>query len=376
MEKKREYIFWENLIMAAILLVLVQTFLADLAVIADWPWVFRRALIITAFLFDFIFTLEFLIRFFSALYRGEGEVKKYIVNRQGWVDLIVSVPLLLFSSTPELFSLLSGVALGGFGGVLNILKVVKSVRVARLLRLLRILKIFSHIKFADSPMAQRHTSRIVTTVVTSLIFSLTLMSFLVSFVSLNDLNRDFDKDHRQTVLYLIEEDLLVKGGESLASYSRDQTDLLMIKRGDEDLFSRYQQDVYADYYGFSDYAVMSSGDYHFYFDVKPVNVSQAWYSLVVFIEILLVIAVIMVTYSTHFAINVTDPINIMYKGLNEEEYNLEVAIPPPYQNDDIFRLARSYNDEYLPLKARSIDDAGRDEDSKLDLSDLDDLFKL
>jgi hypothetical protein len=122
--KKQTKQFWENLVMLFIFLVLVQTFLTDLAEVALWSWNIRKIMIITAFLFDLIFTLEFLIRFFYALYQGPGELKKYFFMRQGWVDLIVSIPLLLFSSTPELFALVTGSVIGGFGGVLNILKVV------------------------------------------------------------------------------------------------------------------------------------------------------------------------------------------------------------------------------------------------------------
>lgn len=362
----------ENLVMLAIFLVLVQTFLTDLAVINDWAWSFRRLMIWSAFAFDLIFTLEFLIRFFSALYQGKGEAGRYFLHRQGWVDLIVSVPLLLFSSTPELFSLLTGTIIGGLGGFLNILKVVKSIRIARMLRLLRVLKIFKHIKYADSVMAQRHTSRIVTTVVSSLILALTLMSFTVSFFYLDDLAHRYEEDQKESMLYLLGEPELLADGEALAEYCDNRTDLLIIKKGQTDLYSRYSQDYYSEYYGFNDYGFLSSGEYGFYYDLKPMNVTDSWNSLVVFAEIILVILVIMVTYSTHFAINVTDPINIMYKGLNEREYNLEVAVPENYKEDDVFRLARSFNDKYLPLKART------EEETKptLDLGDLDDLFKF
>lgn len=356
--------------MAVIFLVLVQTFLSDLAVAADWPWSFRQLMIWTAFAFDLFFTLEFLIRFFSALYRGEGA--KYFFYRQGWVDFIVSVPLLLFSSTPELFTLLTGTVVGGFGGVLNILKVVKSIRIARMLRLLRILKIFKHIKYADSVMAQRHSSRIITTVVTSIILALTLMSFTASFFYLNDLAGNYEKDQKENMLYLLADGRLEADHGKLAEFCETQTDFLIIKKEGRDLYSRYSQDYYNEYYGFSDYGYLSAGGYGFYYDLKPLNVSDGWASLVVFVEIILVILILMVTYSPHFAINVTDPINIMTKGLNEEAYNLEVSIPENYKDDDIFRLARSFNNEYLPLKARNGEKENR---PALDLSDLDDLFK-
>jgi hypothetical protein len=373
--KKQTKQFWENLVMLFIFLVLVQTFLTDLAEVALWSWNIRKIMIITAFLFDLIFTLEFLIRFFYALYQGPGELKKYFFMRQGWVDLIVSIPLLLFSSTPELFALVTGSVIGGFGGVLNILKVVKSVRIARLLRILRVLKIFKHIKYADSTMAQRHTGRIVTTVVTSIIFSLTIMSFTASFLYLNDLNADFEQSQKDDILYLLGNRDLLENRENLSEYCTNLTDFLIVKKGDSDLYSRYNQDYYEKNYGFNDYGHIQSDDYQFFYDLKKVNVSNAWNSLVIFIEIVLVIIILMITYSTHFAINVTDPINIMMKGLNDDNYNLEVTIPENYQDDDIFRLAKSFNDEYLPLKARNAEE-DQDDKLELDLGDLDDLLKF
>jgi hypothetical protein len=373
--KKRFNQFMENLVMLVIFLVLVQTFLTDWVVVTDGSWAFREKMIWSAFFFDLFFTMEFLIRFFSALYRGKGELGKYFFYRQGWVDFIVSIPLLLLSSTPDLFALVTGTVIGGFGGVLNILKIVKSIRIARMLRLLRVLKIFKHIKYADSVMAQRHTSRIVTTVVTSIIMALTIMSFTGSFFYMNDLNTRFEEDQKENMLYLLSQPELLADEEALADYCDKQTDFLIIKKSGDDLFSRYEQDYYSDFYGYNDYAYISSGEYGFYYDLKPVNVTDAWASLIVFAEIILVILVIMLTYSTHFAINVSDPVNIMYKGLNEEDYNLEVAIPKHYGNDDIFRLAQSYNDEFLPLKARAKSGEEKSE-PMLELGDLDDLFNI
>jgi len=373
--KDRTNQFWENLVMLAIFLVLVQTFLSDLAVVADWEWSFRRIMIYSAFSFDLFFTLEFLIRFFSALFRGQGELKKYFLFRQGWVDLLASIPLLLFSSTPDLFALLTGTVVTGFGGSLNILKVVKSVRIARLLRLLRVLKIFKHIKYADSVMAQRHTSRIVTSVVTSIILALTIMSSLVSFFYINNLANRFEENQKAALLYLTAHSEIMNDEAALKEYCTEQTDFLIVKKDGQDLYSRYDQDTYDRAYGFSDYGYITSGSYGFYYDLKSVNVTDSWNNLVLFGEIILVILILMLTYSTHFAINVTDPVNIMFKGMNEKDYNLEVAIPENYKDDDIFRLAESYNNEYLPLKARSVE---KEEENPpvLDLGDLDDLFRF
>ena len=59
----KKYVVIENIVLAAIFLVLVQTFIEDLAVVAGWSWSVRRVLILTGFGFDFFFTVEFLTRF-------------------------------------------------------------------------------------------------------------------------------------------------------------------------------------------------------------------------------------------------------------------------------------------------------------------------
>ncbi|MFW6360879.1 MAG: ion transporter, partial [Spirochaetota bacterium] len=53
--------FFESLVVFAIVLVLVQTFLEDLALLVGWSWNVRKILIITGFGFDLFFTIEFLI---------------------------------------------------------------------------------------------------------------------------------------------------------------------------------------------------------------------------------------------------------------------------------------------------------------------------
>jgi hypothetical protein len=156
MEEKKQG-FLEVVVMAAILLVLVQTVLEDAAVLAGWPWNIRRALVFTGFGFDLFFTVEFLVRFYLAVSRGK--VRGYLFRERGWIDFFASVPLLMFNSGPMAASLLfSGSLAMGAGGILNLLKVIKAIRIARVLRLLRFVKIFREIKYVDSPMAQRHVA--------------------------------------------------------------------------------------------------------------------------------------------------------------------------------------------------------------------------
>jgi len=58
--------------------------------------------------------------------------------------------------------------------------------------------------------------------------------------------------------------------------------------------------------------------------------------------------------------------------LDDSSYNFEVKIPQKYEDDDIYRLAQSYNTAYLPLKDRNHDTA----DSQSSLIDFDDVKDL
>jgi len=76
--------FFEALVIIAIILVLVQTFLEDLVVLLGWPWSMRKILVFTGFGFDLFFTLEFLTRLYFSIVKGR--TRDYIFKERGWID--------------------------------------------------------------------------------------------------------------------------------------------------------------------------------------------------------------------------------------------------------------------------------------------------
>ncbi len=91
----------ESIVVLAIFAVLIQTFLEDYAVLASWSWSTRRILIFTGLGFDLFFSIEFLIRFFTAAFKKEGG--KYFMEGKGWIDFLASIPLLVLNSGPAFF---------------------------------------------------------------------------------------------------------------------------------------------------------------------------------------------------------------------------------------------------------------------------------
>jgi len=362
--KKRS--FWENFITLMIILVLIQTFLEEISVLLDWPLVLRNGLIVSGFFFDLLFSLEFLIRLINSPSR---KGKRYYMKREGgWVDLISSIPLLIFSSGPGLLALVLGINIQAFSGILGILKVVKAVRIARILRFLRVLKIFRHIKNTDSPMGQRHITRISTIAISAVIMGSFISSLIIGFSGYPDgIDRLFEKQETEAEMLGFLEP------QELSKLSNNMEDLLLIKQGEKTLYTLYDQTDYDRYFGINDYRVIETDEYTYFFSLKEAASLQSLNNLILFVSVLILLGGILLFYNPHFALTVTDPIHVMKRGFSEKGYNLAVKILPEYYDDDIFKLAREYNEEYLSMKDR---ERIKETDSviSLDLKDFEDML--
>ena len=335
----------ESIVVFAILLVIIQTFMEDFAIVLLWSLDLRKILLFTGFGFDLFFTIEFFIRFHNAL--AEGRAGHYLSRERGWIDLAASIPLLLFNSGPAVLAIVTGgAALQGFVGSLNILKVIKAIRIARILRLLRILKIFRQIKNVDSPMAQRHLARILTIVITVVVFTVFSYSILGTLLNVNLSGGGGDK-RGDEVIYLLQ-----KGGVSSEEIARMRDDVLIIKERGTTRFTRYENAFYTEKFGPEDYSYLHEGPWEIFFDARQANTAYSFFSLLFFFLVILLTIALLALYSPHFAITISDPLHVMLRGFSEQSYNLEVKTAEEYSNDEICKLARVYNERYLPLKAR------------------------
>ncbi len=365
--------FFETFIVGAILLVLVQTFLEDFAVLSDWTWNSRRILIYTGFSFDLLFTIEFLVRYFTAL--SHGEAGHYFLRRRGWIDFLASIPLLLLNSGPAFLSLLFGGSIVfGLGSMFNILKIVKAIRIARILRLLRILKLFRRIKYTSSPMAQRHITRINTLTISAVVFTLFLFALIGGFFSLPSPAGGMDSRNRAGIeTFLAGVGTKKLSGDEAKLFSQFDPDLLIIKHNGTTVYSRYDNSFYTRQFGFGDFSYFREKGWSFFFDNREVLKMQSVNNMLFFFIVVILVTVMLVFYSPHFAFTISDPIRVMERGFKEKTYNLEVVIPEKYREDDIFRLGDLYNKEYLPLKQRS--GHHKEKHSDLRIDDFKDLLE-
>ncbi|MBT3274238.1 MAG: hypothetical protein HN368_13865, partial [Spirochaetales bacterium] len=362
----------ESFVIGAIILVLVQTFLEDYAILVGWTWNIRKVLVFTGFFFDLFFTIEFLSRLYSSVYSGRAG--QYFFRERGWIDFLASIPLLLLSSGPAVLALLTGgSALFALGGILNVLKVIKAVKIARVLRLLRVLKIFKQIKYTDSVMAQRHVTKITSLIISLFVILLFIASVALTLLDVESIDSVFTK-RNQITAEKIADGLPDEGRAARLFVEEMGEDVLLVKNGNKTIYSRYKNEFYAENYGPGDYQYVAVAGYDFFFDIKIMLVLQAKDSLIYFGILVLFVVFLLVTYSPHFALTITDPIHVMRKGIEDDAYNLEVKIPDKYRDDDIYKLADAFNRIYLPMKDRALGGAAESKPSLLNLDDVKDLL--
>ncbi len=363
----------ETVVVVAILLVLVHTFLEDYSSLAGWDVNARKWIIWAGLGFDLFFTIEFLTRMYLALSNREGIV--YFFQQRGWIDFLASVPLLLFNSLPNTLALLAGTGLlTGLGSFLNVLKVIKAVRIARILRLMRIVKLFRRIRYVRSPMAQKHIAVITTICVSILVFWSVGAAALQAVGVFPGLEASYAGGQTARARAITDGDAGTPAlfGRAAAMAAIDPTVLLVRHQGGSAVWSRYDGAYYRAHFLAGDYAYYTSNGMEVYLDERPVVGAAAREGIVFFFAVVLVVLGILFLYAPRFALGISDPIHIMQRGMSESAYNLEVKIPPQRADEDVFALAALYNSVFLPLKDR--ESAGKpSEDSALTIDEIKDL---
>ncbi len=365
--------FLENFVFVAIVLVIIQTFCDELAVILSWSTSTKNTLVYSGLIFDFIFTVEFFTRLIVAT--KKSQTSQYFFYERGWVDFLASVPLLLLNSGPSAYALYTGtMAAGGAAvGALNILKVVKAIRITRVLRLIRILKIFGKIKNAESKMAQRHITVISTIVCAALLAMIMIMGFAGYPGVGNAKDQMADIYKREINLYV---NNTASNGKSSVfeklkhAYEKDKY-VLKIQAG-SNTYSKISKEKFKAQYYFDEVETIKVGQIKLTYSIKHIAIIESKLSVLFFVLIIFVIVAIMIFYSKHFVQTVSDVIHVLNRGLEERDYFLEAKINEHYFEDEIFRLAQNYNEKWLTVKVKNKDEIYEDS-VKTDLS-LDDFF--
>ncbi len=363
--------FWENFILVAIILVIIQTFLDDYSRYQHWSITARNILLLFGLLFDIIFTIEFIVRTLNA--KRQGKILLYWLYQRGWVDFLSSIPLLLFNSGPSFFLLVSGKMQEGITtiGVLNILKIVKAIRVTRILRLIRIMKIFGKIHHAESKMAQHHTATIATTAVFTIICVLIIFSLSVENPFEKAINNRINLYNKliQNVMNINETMEIPLRPMVFKLFSEDKN-LLKIYYEGFLIFSRISEEKFYRFYGIEDYVKIKNAEFLLYISIVDINKQIASVNIQNFFIIIFVVLAFMLIYTRHFVQTISDIIHIINRGIREKDYNLQVKIRKEFSEHEIFKLAEYYNDIYLPEKLRKLHEAKEKKETVLSMDDL------
>lgn len=362
--------FLENFIIVAILLVIVQTFLYELCIFLHWEVRVRDMLMISGLCFDVLFSVEFIVRGIASGRRKE--FLRYLLHERGWVDFVSSVPLLLLDSGPAVYLMLSSNIHGeSTMVVLNTLKIVKAIRITRILRLLRIIKIFGKIHNVESAMAQHHTANIATTAVFTIVCTMVFVSIFADSAGMRDKKmresqyvaffRSFESNREK------ERDTARRTIGRLFSADRN---VLMITSDDERIVSNISDADFKRLYSDDDYVTVREGSFTALISIVDLHRKAALNHLEGFAIIVSIVLTIMFVYARHFAQNISDIVHILNKGFRKKDYSLQVKINDVYSDDEIFSLARFYNDAYLPMKLRKLQEAEQKKGSSLSLNDL------
>ena len=85
---------------------------------------------------------------------------------------------------------------------------------------------------------------------------------------------------------------------------------------------------------------------------KPIHQQAARSNLGLFAALVFALLSLLLICSAQFARQISDPIYVMWRGFKENDYFLEVKIRENMDDDDVFMLAKEYNELWLPLKAK------------------------
>jgi len=323
---------------AAIVLAVAQALLEDVSVLAAWPAATRQAVRLAGFFLDLYFASEFLARLGLAL--GEGRAGAYLGRGRGWLDFLAGAPLLVLASGPWAVDLLFGTALCTTG-------LLAAARAARALRLLRPARLGLALRERFPGMAARHASLLA--LLGSAVLALGLAAAALSGPARPGLERELGRRQAQTAARLLAGGARARSPAALGSADPS---LLVVREGQATLYSRHADEVYERDFALGDYRYLRAGNLELFFDTRPAAAEAAAQDLLFQLLVLLLLAVLFGFYAPHFVRVVTDPLEVMRRGLAEDGFNRQVSLPEDRREEEVFRLAREYNERWLPLKDR------------------------
>ncbi|HBS04907.1 MAG TPA: hypothetical protein DEA96_08085 [Leptospiraceae bacterium] len=341
---------FEIIILIMIFLAICHLCIEELAILLAWDSSTHRDLILGAFAFDLIFSLEFLGRTIVSL--KEGRFLLYFPRQRGWIDFISSVPLAVLVSGPAIYLLF----LSPDGQIehlpqyMVLLKTAKAVRVTRALRLIRMLRIVGPVQYTESQMTNHHVATVATITVTTLIFSVFLLQLLpVSPVPGHAAYKSEVKHRLES--YLADETRQKYEKPNATLFETAFPAIVYLKDSSGQVLYQRKESV-PDWSPSVDLALSEGFTASLSYFQADANLALLILCLLAIILFLLVGYVLL--YGRLFVQSVAEPVYMMDRGLRQWNYNLTIPEIKDRPQDEISKLANIYNRRWLPLKERIV----------------------
>ena len=339
----------QAIVILAVVATVAQVVLENAAMALGRDWQERYLLLLIGFGLDVFFTIEFLTRFYAAtLHRRLG---RYLLRERGWVSFMGSVPVVVLFSGPAVIAVtIGGLPLSGLAGVFG---GAAAFRIAALLRLLRIPPVFVGGRESTVLTTRRHGGLAASLAVHAIVVIAVVATIWSSFADPDGVERNAERRYVATVEYLADHALAeAENRTELERLVGIEPAILLVRSEERTWYSRHDNEYYRRRFGPSDFGYIEHGRTAVFFDLRPLNAAAAQTTVVFIAMALAAAALIGFVYQRRFARSVIDPLVIVRRGLEDWEYSRAVEIPERYADEEVFRVARAYNETVLPLKTR------------------------
>ncbi|HEB32311.1 MAG TPA: hypothetical protein ENI15_15790 [Spirochaetes bacterium] len=339
---------FEGIILFMIFLVIIQTFGEEYFVFMTYSVSVRKYMIIAGGAFDLIFTIEFLFRLFIS--GRKGGAFGYMAREGGFIDLVTSIPLLIFHSGPivweTFFAGQAELAFFAFLGGVSFLKFVKVFRIIRTLRFLRPLKFFGKIK-KRYKMAPVFLAKGISISITVIILVLIGSAFITGGDGLHSKSEETENLLNNFIKSSPSPDFkeLLAGTDSV----------LFVKKGNETVYRSLSDLSFQETYFNDDFYVSRIGSYDVFLSARDLKRAQAFKNLTFYSIIIGIILGFAVIYRRFFNRHISEVIRVMLKGYKTEEYSTPVRIDKKRKDFETYLVADQYNRKWLPLKRKIIE---------------------
>lgn len=406
--------FIQNLLFIIIILSIIQIILESLSFIILVNKNLRVIFILSGAIFDIIFSIEFIIK--SLINLKNRKFREYFLYRNGWIDFLASIPVLIFSTIPaiiEIYTVQSIFRMRIFK-LFYLLRSVKIIRTSRIIRILRILKLVGKIENLNSIMLQKNINFISIISTNSILISFLIIKILFPLDYDKILEKHKIEYSKKLELVIVETKTLVEDISTniLKEYMKNNTKnniknnsnknyelinftnenlmlnyfkkvfsndsmLISLKYKNSELVRNYNSKYVNEYFDNNSIYKFDINNYTFEIVLFELIKYKNIENLTILLIVLLNILTIVFFFSKRFSITISDPIYLLYKGIKDPSYFLMIKIPKKYEEEEIFQFVKFYNEKYLPAKyklyIKNKDKLSEKKESSIKLDDLDKL---